>query len=162
MARSSHAIYISQAAGNFQAPVLLTRDRARLGGGFHPFSSRGLLCSSSTTPLAAFSATSSRLLSLSEDDSSDISSVGFRRSTRMEAEKYSKELDVAVRLVQMACSLCQRVQTQLVGRTRDEIKSKDDDSPVTVAGCAFLLFFFFGWCGLFNLFLLCDGYASLN
>lgn len=62
----------------------------------------------------------------------------------MEAEKYSKELDVAVRLVQMACSLCQRVQTQLVGRTRDEIKSKDDDSPVTVAGCAFLLFFFFG------------------
>ncbi|KAG1365418.1 PAP-specific phosphatase HAL2-like [Cocos nucifera] len=51
----------------------------------------------------------------------------------METERYSKELDVAVRLVQMACSLCQRVQNELVGRKRDEIKSKDDDSPVTVA-----------------------------
>ncbi|ONK61194.1 uncharacterized protein A4U43_C08F27190 [Asparagus officinalis] len=45
----------------------------------------------------------------------------------------SKELDVAVRVVQMACSLCQRVQDGLVGRKGDQIKSKDDDSPVTVA-----------------------------
>ncbi|KAJ6802462.1 PAP-specific phosphatase HAL2-like [Iris pallida] len=45
----------------------------------------------------------------------------------------SKELDVAVRVVQMACSLCQRVQDGLLGRSADQIDSKDDDSPVTVA-----------------------------
>lgn len=40
---------------------------------------------------------------------------------------------MAVRVVQMACSLCQRVQDGLVGRSRDQVQSKDDDSPVTVA-----------------------------
>jgi len=48
--------------------------------------------------------------------------------------KFSKELDVAVRVVQMACSLCQRVQDGLVWRKGDQINTKDDDSPVTVAG----------------------------
>lgn len=52
----------------------------------------------------------------------------------MEIEKYSKELDVAVRVVHMACSLCQRVQEGLVSTSSDQVKSKDDDSPVTVAG----------------------------
>ncbi|GLT77015.1 hypothetical protein SLA2020_486410 [Shorea laevis] len=51
----------------------------------------------------------------------------------MEIEKYSKELDVAVRVVHMACSLCQRVQEGLVSTSSDQVKSKDDDSPVTVA-----------------------------
>ncbi|KAG6755320.1 hypothetical protein POTOM_041140 [Populus tomentosa] len=47
---------------------------------------------------------------------------------------YDKELDVAVRVVQMACSLCQRVQEGLVSSTsNDHVKSKDDDSLVTVA-----------------------------
>lgn len=48
-------------------------------------------------------------------------------------KQYSKELDVAVRVVQMACSLCQRVQDGIVGKKGDQIKAKDDDSPVTVA-----------------------------
>ncbi|XP_039127813.1 PAP-specific phosphatase HAL2-like [Dioscorea cayenensis subsp. rotundata] len=53
---------------------------------------------------------------------------------RMEvAGEYGMELDVAVRVVQMACSLCQRVQDGLVGRKPDQIQAKDDDSPVTVA-----------------------------
>lgn len=47
---------------------------------------------------------------------------------------YSKELDVAVRVVHMACSLCQRVQEGLASTSSDQVKSKDDDSPVTVAG----------------------------
>lgn len=62
-------------------------------------------------------------------------------------DKYAKELDVAVKAVQMACSLCQKVQESLISKTNSQIHSKDDNSPVTVAGmnwptkfCA--LFFF--------------------
>ncbi|XP_022715958.1 PAP-specific phosphatase HAL2-like [Durio zibethinus] len=51
----------------------------------------------------------------------------------MEPEKYSKELDVAVRVVQMACSLCQKVQDSLISKTNSPVHSKDDNSPVTVA-----------------------------
>lgn len=46
---------------------------------------------------------------------------------------YAKELDVAVRVVHMACSLCRRVQERVVSTRGDQVKSKDDDSPVTVA-----------------------------
>lgn len=137
MARLFHAIYLPQVGGNFQACIFPSGDgaRSRLGGGF-------VLHSTFAARFAASSAASGRLLSLSEDDPSPIPSVGFRCSDRMEAETYSKELDVAVRVVQMACSLCQRVQSELVERKRDEIKSKDDDSPVTIAGCALPLSFF--------------------
>ncbi|KDP38930.1 hypothetical protein JCGZ_00687 [Jatropha curcas] len=48
-------------------------------------------------------------------------------------KKYAKELDVAVRVVHMACSLCQRVQAGLVNQSTDHVKSKDDNSLVTVA-----------------------------
>ncbi|CAL0334390.1 unnamed protein product [Lupinus luteus] len=50
-------------------------------------------------------------------------------------EEYFNELDVAVRAVQMACSLCQRVQDTLISNTRTnhQVHSKDDNSPVTVA-----------------------------
>ncbi|KAK6932504.1 Inositol monophosphatase-like [Dillenia turbinata] len=48
-------------------------------------------------------------------------------------DKYSKELDVAVRAVQMACSLCQRVQESIISKTSDVVQSKEDNSPVTVA-----------------------------
>ncbi|KAK4839822.1 hypothetical protein QYF36_025278 [Acer negundo] len=52
----------------------------------------------------------------------------------MEEDKYNTELDVAVRVVHLACSLCQRVQEKLVvSKNGDHVKSKDDDSPVTVA-----------------------------
>lgn len=54
----------------------------------------------------------------------------------MEKEKYSEELNVAVRVVHMACSLCQKVQKGLLGKAfgdDDEVKSKDDDSLVTIA-----------------------------
>lgn len=57
----------------------------------------------------------------------------------MEDEKYAEELDVAVKAVHMACSLCGRVQRGLISRTSDEVKSKDDDSPVTVAGISLFI-----------------------
>lgn len=48
--------------------------------------------------------------------------------------KYSQELEIAVRAVQMACSLCQRVQDNLLSKSSAVVQSKDDNSPVTVAG----------------------------
>ncbi|KAL0443499.1 UNVERIFIED_CONTAM: PAP-specific phosphatase HAL2-like [Sesamum latifolium] len=51
----------------------------------------------------------------------------------MEKGKYSEELNVAVRVVHMACSLCEKVQRQLLSTNPDQVKSKDDDSLVTVA-----------------------------
>ncbi|PON68466.1 3(2),5 -bisphosphate nucleotidase HAL [Trema orientale] len=51
----------------------------------------------------------------------------------MEDGNYSKELDVAVRVVHMACSLCQRVQNGLVSTDSAQVKSKEDDSLVTIA-----------------------------
>lgn len=62
-------------------------------------------------------------------------------------EKYSEELNVAVRVVHMACALCQKVQKSLLSATfDDDVKSKDDDSLVTVAG-AFLFFLHFSRIG---------------
>ncbi|CAA0815947.1 PAP-specific phosphatase HAL2-like [Striga hermonthica] len=46
---------------------------------------------------------------------------------------YSEEVNVAVRVVHMACSLCEKVQRQLISTDSDQVKSKDDDSLVTVA-----------------------------
>ncbi|CAM8983710.1 unnamed protein product [Rhodiola kirilowii] len=44
------------------------------------------------------------------------------------------ELEVAVRAVQMACFLCQRVQEKLlVAKESDQLQSKVDNSPITVA-----------------------------
>ncbi|KAL3508630.1 hypothetical protein ACH5RR_028031 [Cinchona calisaya] len=52
----------------------------------------------------------------------------------MEEEIYSLELNVAVRVVHMACLLCRSVQKGLLSTsTFDQFKSKDDNSPVTVA-----------------------------
>ncbi|KAK3028521.1 hypothetical protein RJ639_038589 [Escallonia herrerae] len=48
-------------------------------------------------------------------------------------DKYSKELEVAVRAVHMACLMCQRVQEILVSKGIDQVQSKEDNSPVTVA-----------------------------
>lgn len=48
-------------------------------------------------------------------------------------DKYAKELEVGVRVVQLACYLCQKVQKGSIGPTPDQVFSKDDDSPVTVA-----------------------------
>jgi 3'(2'), 5'-bisphosphate nucleotidase len=60
----------------------------------------------------------------------------------MGENNYAKELDVAVRVVHMACSLCRRVQEGLVSSTsNDHVKSKDDDSLVTVAGNSIFLIF---------------------
>ena len=59
----------------------------------------------------------------------------------MEKNKYGKELDVAVKVVQMACSLCKTVQKGLISGSFNQVKSKNDDSPVTVAG----IFIYFKW-----------------
>ncbi|OIW06115.1 hypothetical protein TanjilG_29871 [Lupinus angustifolius] len=48
-------------------------------------------------------------------------------------KKYAMELEVAVRVVHVACALCGRVQEKLLATTNDLVVSKDDDSPVTVA-----------------------------
>ncbi|KAK4759747.1 hypothetical protein SAY87_022878 [Trapa incisa] len=52
-------------------------------------------------------------------------------------EECSKELEIAVRVVQLACSLCQRVQESLISKTHNQeiiqVQSKDDNSPVTIA-----------------------------
>ncbi|XP_039001584.1 PAP-specific phosphatase HAL2-like [Hibiscus syriacus] len=50
-----------------------------------------------------------------------------------ENDKYDKELDLAVRIVHLACSLCQKVQQSLVSAASRQVLAKDDDSPVTVA-----------------------------
>lgn len=78
----------------------------------------------------------------------------------MERNKYDLELNVAVRVVHLVCSLCQKVQKQLLSTNPHQVKSKDDDSPVTVAGmgfsslfvsCKFLVFSdVFGLCPLFD------------
>lgn len=67
----------------------------------------------------------------------------------MERVNWSEELNVAVRIVHMACFLCQRVQENLVSTNGDQVKSKDDDSLVTIAGNVsfnfkFILLFYLG------------------
>nr|XP_043620818.1 PAP-specific phosphatase HAL2-like [Erigeron canadensis] len=47
--------------------------------------------------------------------------------------KYCKELEVGVKVVQMACCLCQKLQKGSFGPNPDHVVSKHDDSPVTVA-----------------------------
>eukprot|EP00262_Sarcandra_glabra_P010398 TRINITY_DN25671_c0_g1_i1.p1 TRINITY_DN25671_c0_g1~~TRINITY_DN25671_c0_g1_i1.p1 ORF type:complete len:441 (+),score=55.86 TRINITY_DN25671_c0_g1_i1:128-1450(+) len=61
--------------------------------------------------------------------------VGFslNSSLVMAEPKFSNEMEIAVRVVQMACSLCQRVQESLMKTSSRLVESKDDDSPVTVA-----------------------------
>ncbi|XP_010265179.1 PREDICTED: uncharacterized protein LOC104602992 isoform X1 [Nelumbo nucifera] len=95
-----------------------------------------LLLSSSKCCLAA----SSSKVGLSENAASlsgtspsimEVEKLGIISS---EIEEYSTELDVAVRIVQMACFLCQRVQESLIPKGNNQVKSKDDNSPVTVAG----------------------------
>lgn len=61
----------------------------------------------------------------------------------MENEKYLNELNVAVRVVHMACALCEKVQRQLLSSNSALVKSKEDDSLVTVAGTCLLQSFSF-------------------
>lgn len=79
----------------------------------------------------------------------------------MEDDKYSLELNVAVRVVHMACLLCQKVQKGLLfTSTTEQFKSKDDNSPVTVAG---IFRFFFLWKRkLFSFFLMLFDGKHLN
>lgn len=57
--------------------------------------------------------------------------------------EYEKELEVGVRVVQLACCLCQKIQKGSFGPNPDLVVSKLDDSPVTVAGMFFLDLMFF-------------------
>lgn len=87
-----------------------------------------------------------QILSLPKFDQSRSSSIMEDQKSlgvaSPEPEKYYQELDVAVRAVQMACSLCQRVQDRLISKSNDQIQSKDDNSPVTVAGNSAISYFF--------------------
>lgn len=65
------------------------------------------------------------------------------------------DLEIAVRAVQMACSLCQKVQDSLVSKSGAVVQSKDDNSPVTVAGL-FLHFYILLWIVLFWAGFFCD------
>ncbi|KAK9681847.1 hypothetical protein RND81_10G031600 [Saponaria officinalis] len=48
-------------------------------------------------------------------------------------DKYCNEMDVAVKAVQMACDLCQRVQFGLTSKANSFLHFKDDQSLVTIA-----------------------------
>jgi hypothetical protein len=72
-----------------------------------------------------------------EEKDDDQKKLNLFSKSEQEKDDYSKELDVAVRAVQMACSLCQRVQDTLISKTNHQVQSKDDNSPVTVAGQSF-------------------------
>ena len=89
------------------------------------------------------------IVSVSKCDQTQVSStmegqnqLGMKPS---EPEKYFKELEVAVRAVQMACLLCQRVQDSLVSKNNGQVQSKDDKSPVTIAGNLLAIFCFGGF-----------------
>lgn len=60
----------------------------------------------------------------------------------MEEDKYAKELEVAVRVVHVACALCGRVQERFLATNNDHVLAKGDDSPVTVAGIKCIQFQF--------------------
>ena len=62
-------------------------------------------------------------------------------SPAMAEEFLATEMDTAVRVVHLASSLCVKVQDKLrlPSSTNGHVKSKDDDSPVTVAGSFFSL-----------------------
>ncbi|XP_023535110.1 PAP-specific phosphatase HAL2-like [Cucurbita pepo subsp. pepo] len=51
----------------------------------------------------------------------------------MDDGEFSMELDMAVRVVHLACALCRRVQEGLVSADNAQVMAKDDDSPVTIA-----------------------------
>lgn len=61
-------------------------------------------------------------------------------STFSDTGLYSRELGVGVRAVHMACLLCQKIQDALVLERNEHVSSKDDNSPVTIAGYSFLDF----------------------
>ncbi|KAL1336004.1 hypothetical protein HN51_030421 [Arachis hypogaea] len=67
------------------------------------------------------------------EEENQSNNLGLLYEQEEQLKEYSKELDVAVRAVQMACSLCQTVQDTLISRTNHQVHSKDDNSPVTVA-----------------------------
>ncbi|KAA0036834.1 PAP-specific phosphatase HAL2-like [Cucumis melo var. makuwa] len=63
----------------------------------------------------------------------------------MEDGEYSKELDIAVRVVHLSCALCRRVQEGLLENGNAQVKAKDDDSPVTIAVGTACYMFVFVW-----------------
>jgi len=84
--------------------------------------------------LSKFDQTCASASPVMEEDEDQKKLSFFAKSGEDDDQEYSKELDVAVRAVQMACSLCQRVQESLISKTNHQVQSKDDNSPVTVAG----------------------------
>lgn len=80
-------------------------------------------------------------ISFSSSTMEDQEKLGLLARASSEPDQYFKELDVAVRAVQMACSLCRRVQDSLISKTGNDVQSKDDNSPVTVAGQSIYFFF---------------------
>jgi len=117
---------------------LKTTATTRVGGGvvlfnfFNKIHQNNSLCIAS---LPLNKRNDSQRFCLSSSSSSSVME-GIKDSgfSTQEIEKYSKELDIAVRAVQMACSLCQKVQESLISKTNSQVQAKDDNSPVTVAG----------------------------
>jgi hypothetical protein len=87
--------------------------------------------------VSKFDQTCSSSSPIMEEQDDDQKKLNLFSKSEQEKDDYSKELDVAVRAVQMACSLCQRVQDTLISKTNHQVQSKDDNSPVTVAGQSF-------------------------
>ncbi|KAJ6935390.1 PAP-specific phosphatase HAL2-like [Populus alba x Populus x berolinensis] len=114
---------------------LKTTATTRVGGGgvlfnfFNKTHQNNSLCIASL-PLNKRNDSQRFCLSSSSSVMEGIKDSGF---STQEIEKYSKELDIAVRAVQMACYLCQKVQESLISKTNSQVQAKDDNSPVTVA-----------------------------
>lgn len=51
-----------------------------------------------------------------------------------EPDKYSKELEFAVRTVHMACLVCEKVQESLGPEVNDQAQCKGDYCPAKIAG----------------------------
>ncbi|XP_009757366.1 3',5'-bisphosphate nucleotidase AHL-like [Nicotiana sylvestris] len=66
------------------------------------------------------------LSEMDEDCKLEVSSIDI-------PDGYCKELEIAVRAVHMACLLCQRLQDNLLSKSFEQVHSKEDNSPVTIA-----------------------------
>ncbi|KAG6755970.1 hypothetical protein POTOM_039384 [Populus tomentosa] len=130
---SSLATKVPLTLGGLKTTAATTTIRVGGGGFFNLFNKTHQNNSLYIASLSLNKRNSSQRYCLSSSSSSvmeDTKDMGF---STLESGKYSKELDIAVRAVQMACFLCQKVQESLISKTTSQVQAKDDNSPVTIA-----------------------------
>lgn len=132
---SSLATKFPHTLGGLKTTATTTTIHVGRGGFFNLFNKTHQNNSLYIASLSLNKRNSSQRYCLSSSSSSsfvmeDTKDMGF---STLEPGKYSKELDIAVRAVQMACFLCQKVQESLISKTTSQVQAKDDNSPVTIA-----------------------------